>query len=57
MNPLDAIKKEKDEIKHDIGVAVETIVQEGIAKVALSRCAVLNPDKAKYSDALKDLDG
>ncbi len=56
MNPLDAIKKEIEQIKHDVGVAVETVVQEGIAKVALSRCAVLNPDKAKYSAALADLD-
>lgn len=56
MDPLKALENKVEEIKHDVGVAVETIVQEGIAKVALSRCAVLNPDKPKYKTALDDLD-
>ena len=57
MDPLKALENKIAEIKHDVSVAVETVVQEGIAKVALSRCAVLNPDKTKYSAALSDLDG
>ena len=56
MDPLKALENKIAEIKHDVGVAVETVVQEGIAKVALSRCTVLNPDKPKYANALKDLE-
>lgn len=56
MNPLDAIKKEVEEIKHDISVAVETTLQEGIAKVAISRLIALHPNTENYQIALKALD-
>jgi len=51
MDPLGAIKDKIEEIKHDVGVKVETAILERNVAVALSRLKDLHPEDDRYANA------
>lgn len=55
-NPLEVLHDEAADLRTWLKKAVEFDVQLGLAKVALSRCRVLFPDKPAIGAALEALD-
>lgn len=56
INPLDAVKKEIDEIKTDVRIAVETAILRESVRFQLSRLITLDKDRAEvYGNCLQQI--